>query len=221
MASQSTLPRKEVRALYDRIGRWQDTQVFYEKPAIDALLRRGDFHDVQKVFEVGCGTGRVAERVLRDHCPPDTTYVGVDVSPTMVRIARGRLNSFGARAQVRRSDGGFAFQESSASQDRILATYLLDLLSRDDIQLFLEEAHRLLHSSGRLCLAGLTWGEDPLSRLISRLWSLIQSVWPRAVGGCRPVRATAFLDTDRWYVRHHEVVRAWGIPSEVVVATPR
>ena len=56
------LSRQEARAVYDRIGAWQDTQAFYEGPALDALIAHGSFEDARAVFEVGCGTGRRCDR---------------------------------------------------------------------------------------------------------------------------------------------------------------
>jgi SAM-dependent methyltransferase len=216
----ATLSRSEVRAVYDRVGRGQDAQTFYEAPAIDALIAHADFEEATALFEIGCGTGRVAERLLRDHTSPDARYVGIDLSPTMVRIARDRLAPFGDRAAVVQTDGGLSFDRPDASQDRLLATYVLDLLAPADIRALLAEAHRLLTPDGRLCLAGLTWGSDPLGRLVAAGWDLIHTLRPRWVGGCRPLRTGPYLDPDRWAVRHREGVRAWGIPSEVLVATP-
>jgi ubiquinone/menaquinone biosynthesis C-methylase UbiE len=216
----ATLSRSEVRAVYDRVGRGQDAQTFYEAPAIDALIAHADFGEATSLFEIGCGTGRVAERLLRDHTSPDARYVGIDLSPTMVRIARDRLAPFGDRAAVVQTDGGLSFDRPDASQDRLLATYVLDLLAPADIRALLAEAHRLLTPDGRLCLAGLTWGSDPLGRLVAAGWDLIHTLRPRWVGGCRPLRTGPYLDPDRWAVRHREGVRAWGIPSEVLVATP-
>ena len=158
MGSRHVLSRWEVRAVYDRVGAWQDTQAVYEIPAFDKLVEHGRFEDARAVFEVGCGTGRFAERLLRDHCPLETRYEGVDLSSTMVRTARERLTSFGERATVRRTDGALTFDRPDESQDRIVITYVLDLLSRDDARMLLNEAHRLLGAQGRLCLAGLTGG---------------------------------------------------------------
>jgi ubiquinone/menaquinone biosynthesis C-methylase UbiE len=218
--ARRSLSRPEIRAVYDRIGRGQDAQTFYEAPAIDALIAHADCGEARTLFEVGCGTGRVAERLLRAHLPPDARYVGIDLSPTMVRIARDRLAPFGDRAAVVQTDGGFSFDRPDASQDRVLATYVLDLLSPADIRALLAEAHRLLAPDGRLCLAGLTWGERPLGRLVAAGWAAVHALRPRWVGGCRPLRVGPHLDPGRWAVRHREVVRAWGIPSEVLVATP-
>jgi ubiquinone/menaquinone biosynthesis C-methylase UbiE len=214
------LSRSEARAVYDRIGRGQETQAVYEDAALDALIAHADFEAAQTILEIGCGTGRLAERLLRDHCPDEARYHGVDLSPRMVDIARERLAPFGERAEVVETDGGFSFDWADGSQDRIVATYLLDLLSEPDIRVFLQEAHRLLGDEGRLCLAGLTWGDDLLARTVSGAWAALHALRPTWVGGCRPLRMRSFVDDGVWTVTHHEVVRAWGVPSEVLVATP-
>ena len=207
--------------VYDRIGAWQDTQVFYEAPALETLLQHGRFEEARSIFEVGCGTGRLAERLFLDRCPSDAQYEGVDLSETMVEIARERLASFGGRATVRQTDGRLTFEQSNGSYDRVVATFVLDLLSPGDARTLIAEAHRLLAADGRLCLAGLTWGRDALSRIVSYSWDALHSFRPEWVGGCRPVEGRTLLQQSRWRLLHHEVVTAWGVPSEVVVATPR
>ena len=220
MTAGRLLSRSEVRAVYDRIGRGQDAQAFYEDPAFEALVAHGAFEDAQSILEIGCGTGRLAERLLRAHCPPDARYVGMDLSPRMIEIARDRLSAFGERATVVETDGSFGFDGADDSQDRVVATYVLDLLPEDDIRAVLTEARRLLGPDGRLCLAGLTWGERLLGRVVSGLWAGVHALRPTWVGGCRPLRMRRFVDEDGWSIRHHEVVRAWGVPSEVLVVAP-
>lgn len=215
-----TLSRDEARAVYDRIGAWQDTQAFYEAPALNALVAHGGFEEAQDVFEVGCGTGRFAKCLLRRHCPPTARYEGVDISATMVQLARDRLAPFGDRAAVTQTDGALTFDRSADSQDRFVATYLLDLLSQDDARTLLAEAHRLLQRDGRLCLAGLTWGRGVLSGVVTRLWAGLYSLRPAWVGGCRPLRVQSFLEEERWRILYHTVVEAWGVPSEVLIAAP-
>jgi SAM-dependent methyltransferase len=216
-----TLSPREAAAVYDRIGRAQDTQAFYETPAIDILIEHGDFADATAILEAGCGTGRVAERLLRDHCSPETQYVGLDVSGRMVEIARDRLSTYDERATVARTDGRFSFDLPSASQDRVVATYVLDLLSPDAIAGFLNEAHRLLGDDGSLCLAGLTWGVRPIGRFVSFLWAIVHRLRPEWVGGCRPLRMRRLLSANQWRVKYHEQVQVWGVPSEVLIAVPR
>ena len=129
------------------------------------------------------------------------------------------LGPFGGRAAVIQTGGGFSFDRPDASQDRVVATYVLDLLSDADIRTFLDDAHRLLAPGGRLCVAGLTEGGDPLSRLVARLWDALHALRPAWVGGCRPTTVRPRLASSRWRIVHHEVVTPWCIPSEVLVAT--
>jgi len=210
----------EARQVYDQIGVLQDSQAFYEGPAFDALSRYGRFENARTVVEVGCGTGYFADRLLRDHLPTDSQYVGVDVSATMVNRARERLSAYRKRVRIQCTDGSFSFDIADHSQDRVVATYLLDLLRADDRRAVLREARRLLRPSGRLCLAGLTWGTTVPTRVVSTVWNLVHAVRPRWVGGCRPMHVQKHLCSDRWRTLHHDVVRAWGIPSEIVIATP-
>lgn len=215
---RDTLSRSQAQAFYDRIGPHQDTQSFYERPALDALVEHARFDDAHALFELGCGTGRFAARVLRDYCPPDAHYTGVDLSSTMVDLARRQLAPFAPRADVIHTDGRLRWDRPGGSYDRVLATYVLDLLSDDDVEAFLDEAHRLLTRHGRLCLAGLTWGQTPLSRVAARVWDAVHAWNPHLVGGCRPMAVQSRLLPERWRVRHAEVVTGWAIPSEVLVA---
>jgi len=220
VTASRTLSHAEARAVYDRIGRGQDTQAFYEDPALDTLVAHGDFGEASTILEMGCGTGRLAERLLRDHCPPKARYVGLDLSSRMVEIARDRIASFGDRAEVVLTDGHLGGDRPSASQDRVVATYLLDLLGDEEIRTFLTEAHRLLRDDGRLCVAGLTRGETVLGRAVSTFWTHLHVRRPHWVGGCRPLRIRPLVAPGPWTILHREIVRAWGVPSEVLVATP-
>lgn len=220
MTAPRLLSRAEVRAVYDRIGAWQDTQAFYEKPALDALIAHGASGDAQSILEVGCGTGRLAERILETCCPSEGRYLGVDLSSRMVEIARDRLLNHENRAEVVQTDGRFSFDHPDGTQDRIVAAYLLDLLPEDDIRSFLSESHRLLRGDGRLCLAGLTRGECLFGQVASTLWTALHAAHPEWVGGCRPLRMRRFVEAGPWTIVHREVVRHWGVPSEVLISKP-
>ena len=69
-----------------------------------------------------------------------------------------------------------------------------------------------------LCVVGMTEGQGPISRAVCAAWKGLHGLSPRFVGGCRPLRVRRFLDPDAWRVVHAEVVSAFGICSEVVIA---
>ncbi len=214
------LGRSQVRAFYDRFGARQDSQAFYEDPCVDRLVTHATFETATAVFEFGCGTGRLAERLLRDLLSAPATYAGADLSPVMVDLARTRLARFGSRAIVHQTDGSIRFPVADASVDRVISAYVLDLLSEDDIRQLLAEAHRVLRTSGRLCLVSLTAGFGVLPRLVAGGWSLVYRLRPSLVGGCRPLRLASFVDPSRWTILHRETLAPFGVPSEVLVARP-
>jgi ubiquinone/menaquinone biosynthesis C-methylase UbiE len=207
-----------VRRYYDWFGAKQDSQAFYENPGLEVLVRAGDFGAAHHVFELGCGTGRFAERLLSRELGSEARYEGVDLSSTMTDLATRRLAPFGERAHVTRTEGEVRFQFPDGSFDRFVATYVIDILGEERIHSLLLEAHRLLARGGLLCTLALTEGCSLPSRLLSRAWSGLYSLRPSLVGGCRPISVAQHLDDSLWTTRHHTVVAAWAVPSEVLVA---
>ncbi len=212
------LSSAETRRVYDRIGSLQDSQAFYEDRATALVLQHGAFGSADAVFEFGCGTGRFALHLFRECLPPEARYLGVDVSPRMVELARQRLAEYASRAAVVLAEGGPPSCEPAGTFDRFVSNYVFDLLSEEDIRSTLREARRMLRPDGLLCLAGLSTGVGPVSRAVARVWSWVQAHRPVAVGGCRPVDVLPFVREPDWEVRFHQKVVAFTITSEALVA---
>ena len=213
------LTHQQATSFYNHLGARQDWQAFYEAPATRDLIAHASFETAHGVFEFGCGTGAFAEQVLAHHLPPQATYLAVDSSATMVRLARSRLARFGERVTVRQTDGSLQFGERSAAFDRFVSNYVLDLLSASDTAQLLAEARRLLVADGRLCLVSLTRGSTPLARLVTSTWTRLHGLDPRLVGGCRPLELRDCLPDTGFHLDYARVVTRFGIPSEVVVAS--
>jgi len=169
------------------------------------------------VFELGCGTGRLAEKLFDHHLPADAMYVGVDISETMADLSRTRLQRFHGRAQVLLVDGSRPLPGSDGTFDRFVSTYVFDLLSPEDSAVMLEGARRLLGPDGLLCVVSLAHGRTRATRLISSAWAAIWSRVPVAVGGCRPIDLCQLL--QGWRIEHRALISAWGLTSEVVIAS--
>ncbi|MGQ0616295.1 MAG: class I SAM-dependent methyltransferase [Acidimicrobiia bacterium] len=215
------LDADEARRFYDRLGRWQDSQRFYEAVAVDALLGVLDLGRARSIVELGCGTGRVAAQMLGAHAAAATRYIGVDISPKMVAIATDRLRPHAARAEARVAPDPSTIPAPDDSADRFVSTYVFDLLSRPRREAMLAEAARVLAPAGIAGFVNLSFGEQGLSRSVSRLWLSLWRRWPKAVGGCRPIDLVPSLTDTGWTVAHRQKLTAWGITSEVVLATPR
>jgi len=213
-----TVSVAEAERFYDRVGEGLDRFARFEERAKIDLAEHGRFDRAKSVFEFGCGTGALAERLLEHQLSPESRYLGIDVSATMVEATRKRLSRFGGRVEVRKTDGAMRLDVADASVDRFVSTYVLDLLSREDATAVVGEARRVLEADGMLCLACLTRGETRLSRVVSGLWSSIQRLAPARVGGCRPIRVVSLLPADRWRIEYRRVLTMLGVPAEVVVA---
>jgi len=215
-----TLTLEEAKTYYDSFGAKQDSQIFYEGPAIKELITNSQFDQAVSIFEFGCGTGRFAQELIAEHLPPDAMYCGTDVSSTMIQLATERLESFGPRAMVTLASTNVDIPAGDDSIDRFVSTYVFDLLPQTATKKVLDEAHRALQADGLLCLAGITKGTTFISRIVMDIWRWIFSQNPSLVGGCRPTELTGLLPAAQWQIRHRSVVVAWGIASEVLIAAP-
>ena len=208
----------DARRFYDRFGTRQDTQGFYENPALDDLMKHADFEHSGSVLEFGCGTGSFARRLFEAALPADARYLGLDISLTMIGLATKRLEPWQDRADVQQADGTPILRVPDASFDRFVATYVFDLLDPGFSVRLIAQAHRALIPGGLLCTVNLTHGTRGFSRFVSWLWSSVCDRWPRLVGGCRPICVAERLEPESWRIRHHSAVVSFGICSEVLVA---
>ena len=218
MTATTTLSHEEARRVYTRIGALQDTQAFYEDRATKELVAHLDLSAAQSVFEFGCGTGRFAERILSGQLPPAARYKGIDLTPGMVALAEKRVARFAPRATVLLSNGGPPAAEPAGVYDRFISNFVFDLLSFDDIEAVVAEAHRMLAPGGLLGLSGLTPGFTPVTRATAHLWSVLHRFRPQLVGGCRALELRDFLQKSHWHVRHVAYVAPLGIALQAVVA---
>ena len=95
---------------------------------------------------------------------------------------------------------------------------MLDLLPPADIADFVREAHRVLVPGGLLCLVSLTEGQTWLPKAVSAIWTAAHRIYPRLVGGCRPIKLIRYVTSVEGEQQFHGIVTAFGIPSEILVA---
>jgi ubiquinone/menaquinone biosynthesis C-methylase UbiE len=209
---------EQARRFYDRFGRKQDTQAFYENPALDQLVESAEFEDAHEIIEFGCGTGRFALRLFNECLPADAGYRGFDISATMVDLTKRRLAGFKHRASVALTSGAAELPAEDGSCDRFISNYVLDLLPAEQITAVINEAYRILSNNGLLCVTSLTFGKGPVSRAIIAIWRTLHGASPALVGGCRPIEVARFISGQQWQIKNNQTVVSWGIPSDVLVA---
>ena len=123
--------------------------LYDEEHALQRLLRPGLFnrrelargiareYDAPAVLDVGGGSGRIGELVLADGA---SRYVDVDLSDTMLDLARERLARFGDRVELVQAD--FLTAPLDGSFDVVLALGYFD---------YIEDAAAHTRRIGELC----------------------------------------------------------------------
>jgi ubiquinone/menaquinone biosynthesis C-methylase UbiE len=139
----------------------------------------------------------------------------------MAELSRRRVKRWADRAEIRVGDGTAELGVPDRSQDRFIAAYVLDLLSEEDIARVLEQARRALVPDGLLCLVSLTHGQGPVSGAVSAAWTRLHRLRPSLVGGCRPISLADYVHAMQWRVCHRDILCAWGVCSDVLVAERR
>lgn len=140
---------------YDRKIRIPEVLLFSGGRAWAAGLARGD------VLEVAVGTGRNFP-----HYRPGVHVVGVDVSASMVALARAHVPPDGVTVELRVGDAQ-RLDVADGAFDTVVAT--LALCSIPDDSEAVREMVRVLRPGGRLPLLEHVRSPIPLVRLVQRL----------------------------------------------------
>lgn len=216
-----TLSPEQVKSYYDAFGKKQDSQGYYENKPIDIIVEEAAFKEASNIFELGCGTGKRAKELFKNTLNSTCEYTGQDISETMVVLSKENLDPWKERTSVRLSDGSMTLPDEDGTYDRVLSTYVLDLLPDEKIKEVLHEARRILKKNGQLCLVGITTGTNIRSKIVSTVWNIVFKLRPRTVGGCRPLNLTTYIVKSEWEIIYHRKVTAKLIPSEILIATPK
>ena len=209
--NEDTISTEAARRLYDRLGARYDWAERFEGRAKVRALDLLDLSGGQRVLDVGVGTGKEHARLVAA-VGADGRAVGVDISFTMLDIARTRTGAPVCQADARH------LPFVSASFDRLFCSYVLDLIPAGDLPDVLAEFRRVLKPEGRMALVSLTEGVTLPSRLFVAVWKLAYVVSPIACGGCRPLRLSPLVRGAGFTILSREIVVQLGVPSEVVVA---
>ena len=214
------LTAAEAKTFYDGFGTRQDRQGWYEDVAVDALVADGDFQHARHVVEIGCGTGRLAQRLLSTTLPRGCRYTGIDISDTMVALSSNRIAPWHDRATVLHCDVCAGLPLADGTADCIVSTYVLDLLAPADTTAVIAEGARVLAPGGLFCVAGWGPGKSRPQRLVAGLLSQLYRRNPRWLGGCRPVSLAPYFRArpNTWLIVGDRAVSAYAVPSQVLIA---
>lgn len=135
-----------------------------QKSADDLVARVMVRRRATAVLEVGCGSGRLLERLAR--ALPGAGLAGVDLSPYLLDLAARRLRG---RANLRQADAArLPFDDGRF--DAVVACHVLGHVPPDVAAEASREARRVLRPRGTLVVVDHTWHHPGIGR-----WRLLGS----------------------------------------------
>jgi ubiquinone/menaquinone biosynthesis C-methylase UbiE len=205
------LSKNATQGFYDGLAARYDWFSIYEARAKQLALECLELAPGQSVINIGLGTGKYYQEV-QPVLGEQGLMAGVDISFPMLKVAQGR--GIVALAQA----DGARLPFAPASFDRLLCTYVLDLVAQADLPGWLEAFHRVLRRGGRMALVSLTEGVNLPSRGFVAVWKAAYRIAPIACGGCRPLQLSELVRRAGFDWLERQVVLQFGVPSELLVA---
>lgn len=186
---------------------WACSLCSLHAPLGDRMLRRRrfDLRGRKRILDVGSGAGQIVGHLLK-YADRDATITGCDISPEMLRRARGRLKS--DRPQFLTADLT-RLPFADASFDCVTCGYVLEHLP--EARLGLAELARVLASGGRMLL--LTTEDSFGGAWTSRLFLCRTYNRHELLQNCRDVGLEPVKEL--WLSPVHKVLRAGGICVEL------
>ncbi len=144
----------------------REPQLLHSLAAVDSFLVRAlDLRPGHRLLDFGCGSGEPTLAFAPLVAP--ATVLGLDISPTMLAIARRRARLRGIR-NVRFRRGDIARARLRGRFDRAVSRY--GLMFVDDVPLTLEHLRKSLKPGGRVAFA--VWGPIERNALFAaRAWA--------------------------------------------------
>lgn len=226
-----------ITAFYDRFGPLLMNDFYhhaFESAAMDSMISLCDIQAGDRIVEIGPGTGFLASKILKRLLQTTTdnnvsTYYGIEVSRSMHETAKRNLQDFLNSSHVEINlqlvdNSTEAVRTMHGSVDKVILTYVMDLLPEYALQQLILQLHDKLESdrsrrNSKICVVNLTYGIDSFSRLLTNIWQLAYITFGGAVvGGCRPLQIEKYFNEDNGFQINtiHKIVSN-GLPSEVAI----
>jgi ubiquinone/menaquinone biosynthesis C-methylase UbiE len=169
MRMTASAESERVRHIWERLARRYDEKVRLPERFLFAGGREWVCSRAEgDVLEISVGTGRNLPLYARD-----VRIIGIDISATMLEIARARAAEIGCNAELRVDDAQ-ALELPDESFDTVVCT--LALCSIPDARAAVAEMRRVLRPGGRVLLLEHVRSPRPVVRTIQRVLEPI-AVW--------------------------------------------
>jgi len=194
---------ESIRREYSRLAPRYDTRWrSYVEASIRETLANLCVRQGARIVDVGCGTGELLRTLSL--AAPDADLTGVDLSPEMLGIARGKLDQCVELKQGRAE--ALPFEDEAF--DCVVSTNVFHFIRSP--MAALREMFRVLRPSGRAVITD--WCDDYLAcRVCDRFLQVVYGAHTRIYSSerCRnPLAEASFWNVD---VQRYKISWLWGL----------
>lgn len=208
MAFVNRVPsRSHIQRAYDLWSHFYGTVAApWEVGARMQALRSFRVEPGAQILDVGIGTGAFLNEIMK-RAPSRTAVYGIELSTSMLREARRRLQPASPKSALLVQGDAISLPFAAESVDLVSSSYLLDLMSFEDIFRTLREFRRILKPAGRTVLVNLTKVDAERVTWYERCYEALPPLAKAyLLGGCRPVCLEHLLGGAGFTVRQRVLV---------------
>lgn len=205
--------REETKKYYNKISKVYDLMADHsEAPVRRAGLKILAPREGERMLEVGFGTGHCLVDLAEAVGNTGKVY-GIDLSEEMLNISHKRLKETGLwkRTQLACADAT-NMPYADRMMDGVFMSFTLELFDTPEIPLVLEECMRVLKSTGRIVVVGMSkeGGRD----LMVKAFEWTHRHLPNFLD-CRPIFVRRALEQAGLVIEETRLEHIW-IPVEIV-----
>jgi cyclopropane-fatty-acyl-phospholipid synthase len=160
-----------------------DGMVVAQHAKVRRALKMTDVKAGDRVLEIGCGWGALAEKVTTEF---NANVVGVTLSTEQLAYANARMARLGAsdKADLRLQDyRDIGVTTNDAAFDAIVSIEMVEAVGQAYWPTYFNTVHRLLKPSGKACIQSIVIDDALFDRYIGSTDFIQQYIFP---GGCLP-----------------------------------
>ncbi len=219
METTSNEPHGTNKHFYDRISEYYDSIAnANEHRARELGEQMLGLQPGAQVLEIGFGTGNSILNLVQQ-VGESGKVCGIDVSQGMYDVAQAKVDQAGLtnRVELRIGDA-IQLDWPDKSFDAVFLSFTLELFSKTDMDLVLQECKRVLRPGGRLGVVGMATvraGEHESALEKTYVW--MHRHFPHIVD-CRPIDFDSVLSANGFTIENEKRIEIWTMPVAAVVA---
>ncbi|MFW9922104.1 MAG: class I SAM-dependent methyltransferase [Candidatus Thorarchaeota archaeon] len=209
-----SLSRIETRNSYNSMSSWYDIFASFENKYRKIGLQLLQPYESQKILEIGFGTGKSLIKMI-EKANEQIQISGLDLSDKMCYKASYllRKKQYNSISNIICGDVT-NIPLKNHFMDKIFLSFTLELFSKNDMQLVLEECSRILRDKGRICIISLS--RRKVNAMV-RIYEWFHKKWPKIID-CRPILADKILQQSNFTIITHVKKMMWGLPVDILLA---